>query len=84
MAAYTHSVVCLDCKRFMRPAQQGVQALELDYHKEPYILYHADLYECPGCRRQVLTGFGNPTHMHTLGQEELEKSLKHVDYVIGD
>lgn len=82
---YSHSVVCTECLRTMQPEKIGIVVLEKDYKNEPYLLYNADLYACPGCHRQAITGFGNhPTHVATLAPAKRQERLAKVDYVIGD
>lgn len=58
------SPICVECRLFMTRVKNGVSVLT---HAEtrPYQLFRADLFECPGCGGQVVTGFGsNPESEH--------------------
>jgi hypothetical protein len=50
-------VLC-GCGRFMRPLKNSVTVEELLEDGTPYKLWDADLWECPECQTQVITGFG--------------------------
>ena len=70
--------VCVPCQRFMRMRRQGYYFLEgmprvagaqpglrEPEAWRPYKLWAADLWECPDCGAQVLTGFGaGPINEH--------------------
>jgi len=65
---------CLKCKCFYRPEKNGFRIIEgmpiCDYNGEnirgnnkpecwkPYKVWEADLWECPECHHQLITGFG--------------------------
>ena len=54
-------MICVACRKFLRPKKNGVLIEEMSPQGEtwaPYQLWHADLWECPGCRVQVVGGFG--------------------------
>lgn len=51
------NVLCR-CGRFMRPLKNSVTVEELLEDGSPYKLFDADLWECPSCLNQVITGFG--------------------------
>lgn len=55
--------VCASCKVEMRRIQNGVAVVEM-YREPPvpYNGYYADLFVCPCCGTQVLSGFGHPRH----------------------
>jgi len=58
------NVLC-GCETFMKVTKNGVTVEELDGNREPYKLWRADLYTCPDCQAQVITGFGsNPIAEH--------------------
>lgn len=46
------------CGRFMQCKRNSVTVEELLENGEPYKLWDADLWECPECGSQVITGFG--------------------------
>jgi hypothetical protein len=54
----TESNVLCGCGRFMRPKKNSVTVEEQLENGDPYKLFDADLYECPQCGQQVITGFG--------------------------
>ena len=71
-------VICVKCNRQMRPEHNGEIVLEnhSDY-TTPYKLWMADLYKCPVCGIQVVTGFAsNPRaeHYQEYFKEQLEEA----------
>jgi len=53
-----HRPVCVKCKLELHPETNGVGVLDLNENGEPYELYDADLWKCPGCGMEVVGGFG--------------------------
>lgn len=52
-------LVCAACRRPMAVKQMGVNVRETRTHDER--VYRADLFACPGCGAEVISGFGqNP------------------------
>ena len=62
--------VCVPCQRFMRPKKndyifiEGMPAVDearpgKDHPADwkPYKLWAGDLYECEGCKAQIITGY---------------------------
>lgn len=49
--------LCATCGRFMVAQRNGVVVEEVDEERNPYKLWHADLYECPECGGTVIVGF---------------------------
>ena len=45
--------VCAKCKVEYFVKKQGVYVVSM------YKIYHADLWECPGCGHQIIGGFGD-------------------------
>jgi len=70
-----HRPVCAACQVEMHPERNGVGVLDMaDYG--PVNLWDADLWECPKCRHQIVSGFGgNPIARHYEG-DRFEKLLK--------
>ena len=70
-----HRPVCAPCQVEMHPEKNGVGVLDMaDYG--PVNLWDADLWECPKCGHQIVSGFGNnPLHYHYEG-ETFEKAIK--------
>jgi hypothetical protein len=52
------NVVCPKCETFMRVKKNGVFVEEQDSTGGPYRIWSADLYGCPTCNAEVVTGFG--------------------------
>jgi len=67
--------VCVKCSCYFRPHKNGIYYLEMKpigAHQaprgnekpeewEPYKLWYADLWKCPNCRHEMITGSGiNP------------------------
>jgi hypothetical protein len=63
--------VCIPCQRFFRPLRNGVDVLESMPRQdkappgiaapelwEPYKVWHADSWMCPGCGTTIVVGFG--------------------------
>ena len=54
----TRSNVLCGCGRFMTVKQNSVTVEELLEDGGPYKLWDADLWACPACGLEVVTGFG--------------------------
>ena len=48
--------ICVECNRKMRVEKNGVVWEDLIPPDVPYKLYMADLWKCPGCDWQIITG----------------------------
>ena len=48
--------ICVACKRKMRPEKNGIVWEEMQGPGVGYKLYQADLWKCPGCDCQIITG----------------------------
>ena len=53
-------LVCPDCGEIMQAKKNGV-VVKMKYYAG---YFRADLYECPKCGKQVLTGFGSEYFNH--------------------
>ena len=52
--------VCAKCKVEYFVKKQGVYVVSMFSSPPlPYKIYHADLWECPGCGHQIIGGFGD-------------------------
>lgn len=55
-------LVCVGCRRFLKIKKNDVSVEEGMPNGtggwQPYKLWCADLYECPGCGFELITGFG--------------------------
>jgi hypothetical protein len=57
-------LICVSCSKEMKPDRNGVYYLEYA-NFGPYKLWHSDMWGCPKCGHQVLSGFGyNPISEH--------------------
>jgi len=54
----TSSNVLCGCGRFMAVKKNSVTVEERTEDQRPYRLWDADLYECPECGVEIITGFG--------------------------
>lgn len=54
---YPHDVVCTACRTHLRIETQRVLVIEMASFG-PYKVWNADLYKCPGCGAEMVTGFG--------------------------
>ena len=52
-------VVCVECEEEMKPEENGVDVLERGGDGKPYKMWKADVLECPGCGRRVVSGFAD-------------------------
>ena len=79
-----HRPVCAACQVEMHPERNGVGVLDMaDYG--PVNLWDADLWECPKCHFQIVSGFGDsPVARHNEGDrfERLVKSYNENSIVI--
>ena len=56
--------VCVKCRRELRPEKNGVGYLEMASFG-PVQVWDSDMWKCPECGIEVLTGFGlGPVAMH--------------------
>ncbi len=57
----THRPVCVKCKREMKPERNGIILMDVDVDGTDQEAWHADLWCCPVCGTEIVTGFGcNP------------------------
>lgn len=81
-------VACPHCHRKMVPMAIGVEVCEFKDKEltKPYKFYSADLLGCncttqddPGFNgRRVLYGFSQPTHAHSLTEQEIKERMENV------
>jgi len=50
--------VCVKCHREMVPVKNEVLVRDEQKGDFPSTYRYGDLYECPGCKGQIITGFG--------------------------
>lgn len=70
------SPVCMPCAQTMRPVGPAVvQYNAKSQSGGPYEQWHADVYQCPGCKTTVASGFGgSPSWRHNQGREGQEQA----------
>jgi len=79
--------ICVPCQRFYRPKKNGfsfVEGMPINNAKpgkanadkwRPYKLWSGDLWECPDCGHQIISGTGHTpiAIQHEQGFDELVK-----------
>lgn len=78
--------VCVKCRVQLKPEENGVDCIERNESGEPYKIWNADLYKCPICGIEVLTGFGRAPimeHSHPVFDNTVQKlnDRKTVNFV---
>ena len=83
-------LVCPKCECEFRPKLNGVGVIEtMNFGVDPYKLWRADLWECPGCSMEVVAGFSGQgitplaEHFQNGFAEELE-DLKQAKMIVYD
>ena len=88
--------ICVKCKRFFKPAWNGVVALEqmpLQQRAEPGTgdeglwtpmkIWQADLLRCAGCGDEIIVGFGRrPIAEHY--EDRFARALDFVTHTVND
>ena len=59
-------LVCVNCRTQFRIKKNGILTVDMFQDPpEPYEAYEGDMWECPGCKTQVIAGFGTvPIAVH--------------------
>ena len=53
-------LVCVKCQVGYRPDKNGVYLIEMAWKPpQPYKIWHSDMWCCPGCGHQVISGFAD-------------------------
>ena len=68
-------LVCVKCECELRPEINGVGVIETASFG-PYKIWHADLWQCPGCGIAIVAGFGQQPIVEHF--EDFDKELKLV------
>lgn len=93
--------ICVPCQRFFEPKKNDYWFTEGAPIREkrdaapgtaepenwrPYKIWAADLYECPGCKAQILSGFGREpiAISHQIGFKEKMESLGADQFQVND
>jgi hypothetical protein len=66
MSAYPRPIHCAKCEVDFRPEKNGVRLIELFQNdKEPYAIWNADLWKCPICGVEIISGYSqHPIYHH--------------------
>ena len=74
--------ICLKCNVFFRPHRNGVYFTECmqggDHGWRPYKIWAGDIWKCPSCEHQIISGVG-ANHMREHYEDdfnELRERLK--------
>lgn len=51
-------IICAKCQCQLKPKTDGVLLIETINGGDPYKLWYADLWACPGCNVEIVAGFG--------------------------
>ncbi len=69
------ALACSTCLLWMKVRRNGVNVLEtLEDGTTPYKVWEADLWECPECSHQVLSGFG----LHAISEKHKDHFAEHL------
>jgi hypothetical protein len=69
--------ICVACGLTMRCHKNGQPVLiTADRAKQkPYQFYMTDVYQCPGCKTKVVTGFSKPIESY---DENFQREIAHA------
>lgn len=67
--------VCVKCQIQMRMEIMGVGLLELATPNRPYKIWSSDLFRCPVCGHEILSGYAGQATHHSD-----ENFMKQVEY----
>ena len=63
MSAYPRPVHCVECETDFRPEKNGVWLVEVASFG-PYKIWHADLWKCPKCGKEIISGYSTHSTEH--------------------
>jgi len=75
--------VCVPCGREFKVIKNGTVAQEnIGPNGEPYKIWSADLWECPVCHSQILSGFGNRplSQVHHQDFKQIQETVEIIFY----
>lgn len=73
MSAYPRPIHCAKCERDLKPEKNGVWLIEMfQGNTEPYAIWHADLWKCPECGIEIVSGYSQRPTYHN------EENFKHL------
>ena len=78
-------MVCVKCEVALRPKKNGVYVQEMYMeNKKTYKIWCADLWKCPICRAEIVSGFGSEPKMFAFqgdADAEIER-LKQLGRIV--
>lgn len=63
--------ICVACKREMCPIKNEFMVKDRAVGRFPSTVWSGDLYECPECKAQIVTGFGRGRSITRMGEADL-------------
>ena len=66
--------ICVDCQCEFRPVKNETIIVTMA-GLDPYQMWHADTWGCPGCKKEIIFGFGQKfvaEHWHPDFNEKLD------------
>lgn len=73
------NVFCAKCKRFMEAEKNGVTVEEMMEGNRPYKLWKADLYQCPKCGNEIITGFASDAFAEHFQEDYQQQKVREVN-----
>lgn len=68
-------MICVKCEREFRPRDNGVLFLDMAYDPPiPMKSASADIWECPGCRQEIVSGMSIGNHDQDRIKHEIESA----------
>ena len=68
-------VICVKCERDFRPKDIGVLFLDMAYDPPmPMQSHSADIWECPGCKQEIVVGMSTGNHDQNYIMRETESA----------
>ena len=73
--------VCVSCESEMWPAKNGVYVEEHIHNGDAFKIWHADLYHCPICGVEVITGFAIKPTAHYLDSNYADEQKRVTHHI---
>jgi len=85
-------LICVKCQCELKPETNETTVVETmagraSASSEPYKVWHADTWKCPGCGTEIVAGFGNRPaleHFEKDFEASLDKILREARRVVYD
>jgi hypothetical protein len=72
---------CVPCERLMKCVQTGAFLEELKENGDPYKLWACDVFACPTCGREVVTGYGGEPIATVAKRQDYDQTVKNVSRI---